>query len=101
MKTDNVIREMSFAFAIRVVDAYKYLIKEKQEFVMSKPVVERCYVYTLRLIDVIGRFVVNEKYTSGDGENQFELNLSTIPKGIYVVQLQSGTGNSYAKVILE
>jgi four helix bundle protein len=33
---DNVLLDKSFAFAIRVVNAYKYLIEEKHEFVISK-----------------------------------------------------------------
>ena len=36
MKTDNIIQEKSFAFAIRIVNLYKYLIAEKMEFVLSK-----------------------------------------------------------------
>lgn len=36
MKTDNVIQQKTFAFAIRIVNAYKYLRTEKQEFVLSK-----------------------------------------------------------------
>ena len=36
MKTNNVIHEKSFAFAIRIVNAYKYLRSEKNEFVLSK-----------------------------------------------------------------
>ena len=36
MKTDNIIQQKSFAFAIRIVNAYKYLKSEKQEFVLSK-----------------------------------------------------------------
>ena len=36
MKTDNVIQQKTFAFAIRIVNAYKYLKTEKQEFVLSK-----------------------------------------------------------------
>ncbi len=36
MKTNNVIQEKSFAFAIRIVNAYKFLITEKKEFVLSK-----------------------------------------------------------------
>ena len=36
MKTNNVIQDKSFAFAIRIVNAYKYLRSEKQEFVLSK-----------------------------------------------------------------
>ena len=33
---DNVLLDKSFAFAIRVVKAYKYLNEEKKEFVISK-----------------------------------------------------------------
>ena len=32
----NAIREKSFAFAVRVVNLYKYLRAEKKEFVLSK-----------------------------------------------------------------
>jgi len=41
MITNNVIQEKSFAFAIRIVNAYKYLISEKKEFVLSKQLL-RC-----------------------------------------------------------
>ncbi len=34
--TDNVVKEKSFAFAVRVVNLYKYLVSEKKEFVLSK-----------------------------------------------------------------
>lgn len=36
MKTSNIIQEKSFAFAIRIVNLYKYLVAEKKEFVLSK-----------------------------------------------------------------
>jgi four helix bundle protein len=36
MKSDNIIQQKSFAFAIRIVNVYKYLISEKKEFVLSK-----------------------------------------------------------------
>lgn len=32
----NVVRKKSFDFAIRIVNLYKFLIKEKKEFVLSK-----------------------------------------------------------------
>ena len=32
----NVLLDKSFAFSIRVVRAYQYLVEEKKEFVMSK-----------------------------------------------------------------
>ena len=36
MKNQNIIVEKSLNFAIRIVNLYKYLCSEKQEFVMSK-----------------------------------------------------------------
>lgn len=33
---ENTIQQKSFAFAIRIVNAYKYLQTEKKEFVLSK-----------------------------------------------------------------
>ena len=38
MKQNNIIQEKSFAFAIRIVNLYKYLCEEKKEFVLSKQV---------------------------------------------------------------
>ena len=40
-KRKNVLKDKSFAFALRVVKAYKYLVKEKNEFVLSKQLL-RC-----------------------------------------------------------
>ena len=36
MKTDNIIREKSFAFAVRIVRAYQHLSEKRKEFVLSK-----------------------------------------------------------------
>ena len=33
---ENVIKDKSFAFAIRIVKLYKYLVGEKREFVLTK-----------------------------------------------------------------
>ena len=41
MKKVNVVQEKSFAFAIRIVNLYKYLCEEKKEYVLSKQVL-RC-----------------------------------------------------------
>lgn len=32
----NIIKDKSFAFAVRIVKLYKYLVESKREFVMSK-----------------------------------------------------------------
>ncbi len=34
----NILQEKSFAFAVRIVNLYKYLCDEKKEFVLSKQV---------------------------------------------------------------
>ena len=33
---ENTVKEKSFGFAIRIVNLYNYLIKDKQEYIMSK-----------------------------------------------------------------
>ena len=38
MKSSNIIQEKSFAFAIRIVNLYKFLCEEKKEFVLSKQI---------------------------------------------------------------
>jgi four helix bundle protein len=38
MKEGNIIREKSYAFSIRIVKFSRYLIKEKNEFVLSKQI---------------------------------------------------------------
>jgi four helix bundle protein len=38
MKKENIIQEKTFAFAIRIVNLYKFLCEEKKEFVLSKQV---------------------------------------------------------------
>jgi len=37
----NILQDKSFAFAIRIVNLYKYLCDEKKEFVLSKQIL-RC-----------------------------------------------------------
>jgi four helix bundle protein len=38
MKTDNIVQQKSYAFALRTVRLYKYLCDNKKEFVLSKQV---------------------------------------------------------------
>jgi len=35
-KKENIIMNKSYAFALRIVKLYKFLISDKQEFVLSK-----------------------------------------------------------------
>lgn len=34
--SENIVKDKSFAFAVRIVNLYKYLTAEKKEFVLSK-----------------------------------------------------------------
>ena len=36
MKTDNVLRQKSYSFAVRIVKLCKYLHDNKREFILSK-----------------------------------------------------------------
>ncbi len=38
MKDDNVVFEKSRRFALRIVNLYKYLSKDKNEYVLSKQI---------------------------------------------------------------
>jgi four helix bundle protein len=37
-KTENIVATKSYAFALRVIKLYKYLVSEKKEFVLSKQI---------------------------------------------------------------
>lgn len=36
MKSDNIVVNKSYAFSVRIVNVYKYLITEQKEYVLSK-----------------------------------------------------------------
>lgn len=38
MKSENIIQKKSYCFAIRIINLYKYLSKNKNEFVLSKQI---------------------------------------------------------------
>jgi four helix bundle protein len=66
MKTDNVIRDKSYAFAVRVVKLFQHLGTEKREYVLSKQV--------LRSGTSIGANV--EEAMGGQSEKDFFAKLS-------------------------
>ena len=37
---DNIVKDKSFDFAVRVVELHKYLVNEKNEFVLSKQILK-------------------------------------------------------------
>ena len=41
MKNDNVIQYKTYDFSVRIIKLYQFLVKEKQEFILSKQIL-RC-----------------------------------------------------------
>ena len=41
MKTDNIVREESYSFALRIIKLYKYIMENKKEYVITKQLL-RC-----------------------------------------------------------
>ena len=57
--------------------------------------------YNIRLIDVTGRIIQATNYTSVIGENQYQLNLSSVAKGVYTIILQNGTTLLQSKIVVQ
>ncbi len=57
--------------------------------------------YSLRLIDITGRIVINNDQTTIIGNNEIELNLSTVPRGLYLILVQNGDGTMQKKIVVE
>jgi len=66
MKENNVVIDKSYAFAIRIVNCYKFLYTDKKEFVLSKQL--------LRSGTSIGANV--EEAVGGQSRNDFFVKLS-------------------------
>ena len=58
-------------------------------------------VYNIRLMDATGRLVHSNNYSASIGENQFQLNLSDLSKGIYLMELQNGSSIVQKKIVIE
>ncbi|GIV29510.1 MAG: hypothetical protein KatS3mg028_0576 [Bacteroidia bacterium] len=99
LKHDNIIRDKSFAFAVRIVNLYKFLTGEKKEYVLSKQL--------LRSGTSIGANV--EESAGGQSEKDFLSKLSIAYKEAretcYWLKLLYATGylseNQYTSLIAD
>ena len=57
--------------------------------------------FSVRLVDVMGRIVMNETNVSVIGENQLQMNLSSLSKGIYMLVLQNSDGMQQRKLVVQ
>jgi four helix bundle protein len=86
MKENNIVREKSFAFAIRVVNLYKFLSAEKKEFVLSKQLLRSGTSIGANIEEAIGG--VSEK----DFINKIGIAYKEARESIYWLRLLQNTG---------
>ena len=55
----------------------------------------------ITVIDIIGRTLITKTVMTTEGENQFKINLNTLPSGSYFIRLQSNTNNIVHSIIKE
>ena len=65
---NNVIKDKSYAFALRVIKAYKFLSEEKREFVLSKQM--------LRSGTAIGALVREGEHAQSDADFVNKMNIA-------------------------
>lgn len=58
-------------------------------------------IYDIHLVDMTGRIIQSETYNSIIGENQYQLNLSQVAKGIYMIVLQNKDAILKSKLIVQ
>lgn len=82
---ENVLREKSFSFSIRIVKLYKYLCDEKKEFVLSKQV--------LRSGTSVGAMVRESEHSESktDFVHKLAIAQKEINETIYWIELLNAT----------
>lgn len=83
---DNLLYNKSYSFAIRVVNAYKFLTKEKNEYVLSKQL--------LRSGTAIGALIREAKFaqSTADFINKLSILLKEANETQYWIELLHDTG---------
>ncbi len=86
MMKDNVIKNKSFEFAIRIVKLYQFLISEKKEFVLSKQL--------LRCGTSVGAMVRESEHSESKADFIHKLAIAQkeINETIYWLELLNATG---------
>jgi four helix bundle protein len=86
MKSNNIIQEKSFAFAIRIVNLYKHLNTEKKESVLSKQLLRSGTSIGANVEEAIGG--VSDK----DFLNKLGIAYKETRESIYWLKLLNATG---------
>ncbi|MEI6815183.1 MAG: T9SS type A sorting domain-containing protein [Bacteroidota bacterium] len=57
--------------------------------------------YNLRFTDLAGRTIINESHQATAGNNQFEIGLASVAKGLYLVTIQNEEGILQTKIVVQ
>ena len=63
MKHNNIVREKSYKFALRIIELYKYLNYEKKEYALGKPLLLCCTSIGANIEEAIGGQTEKDFYT--------------------------------------
>jgi four helix bundle protein len=83
---ENIVKDKSFKFAVRVVKLYQYLCEEKKEFVLSKQL--------LRSGTSVGAMVREAEHaeSKADFKHKMAISQKEINESIYWLELMKETG---------
>ncbi len=57
--------------------------------------------YTLKLVDITGRTILSEVHSSAIGDNQVELGLTNIAKGLYFINIETNDQKLVTKIMVQ
>ena len=58
-------------------------------------------IFNIKLTDLSGRTVMSENQIGNEGMNTYQIDLANFSKGVYVLELGSGTQKKNLKVVIE
>lgn len=82
----NIIQEKSFAFAVRIVKLYKYLIEEKREYTLSKQILRSGTSVGANIEEALGG------YSKKDFRAKMSISYKEIRETKYWLRLLKETG---------
>ena len=94
MSRDNIVRDKSYAFAIRIVNAYKFLGQTHREFVLSKQL--------LRCGTSIGALIREAEHAQSEADflNKMNIALKEANETLYWISLLKDTGYLDEAIVL-
>lgn len=57
---ENIVQEKSFAFAVRIVKLYKFLVEEKKEYTLSKQILRSVTSVGANIEEALGGYSIKD-----------------------------------------